>query len=305
MDNISNLSLKEQTTLTENISNENKQESSPTIFDDDHQQSKQSSISEITSNDIDNSIQHPKCIPVQPSFARNSIMPHVPTKSTVLPIDEHDTEEEKSYDDYINTSKHIITINEQFENIPTRNEQKSENILLLKGTVVDNNEQPDWIYYSSKPDLFPNAIQSDLPIVQSEDQHLSFLSHFHHRSKFSLVNNPATFHSSSLNAINYIKSFESTSLTVDQQQKLFNNKVSFNFIWNKTLNHLKQRIFRVRKSRIILSFDDIQQQKDSTIIQNASAEMNHAHSQLTVNNEQQKKVCLLKIYFLKKEIFFK
>ena len=231
-------------------------------------------------------------------------MPRVPTKSTVIAIDENDSEDEKSYDDYINTSNHIITTNEQFENILKKNERKSENILLLNNSIICNNEQPDWVYYLSKPDLFPNAIQSDLPIAQSEDQHLSFkqtfLSHFYHHPKFNSVNNPATFHSSSLNASDYIKSFES-NLTSEQQrieQKLLNNKVTFNYIWNKTLNHLKQRIFRVRKSRIIISFDDIQKKKMVIFIYTTiiilklfflagDTDINHTHSQLFVNNEQQ------------------
>jgi len=289
--NLSNLSLEEQTILkfaTENliqeiisnginkksnILNERQQKSSSSIVNDDHRQSKHSSISEITLNENDNSIQHPNCVTVQPSFAINSSMPRVPTKSAVMAIDENDSEDEKSYDDYINTSNYVITTNQQFENIPKKNERKSENILLLNNSIICNNEQPDWVYYLSKPDLFANVIQSDLPIAQSEDQPLSFkrtfLSNFYPHPKFNSVNNPATFHSSSLNASDYIKSFQS-SLTSEQQQqrigqKLINNKVTFNYIWNKTLNHLKQRIFRVRKSRIIISFDDIQQKKDGKI----------------------------------------
>lgn len=278
----SNLSLEEQTILklaTENLIqaiisnrinklNEKKQVSSASIFNNDHRQLKQSSISDIIPNEINNSIQHPKCVPVQPSFAMNFRMPRVPTKSNVIAIDEND---EKSYDDYINTSKHIITTNEQFESIHTKNEQNLENTLLLKDSIAYNNEQPDWAYYSSKPDLFPNAVHSDLPIVQSEDQHLSFkqtiFSYFHRRPKFTPINHLATLHSSSLNANNYIKSFESNLIIQEQRivQKLLNNKPSFNYISNKKLNHLKQRIFRVRKSRIIISFDDIQQQKDGKI----------------------------------------
>jgi hypothetical protein len=68
-------------------------------------------------------------------------------------------------------------------------------------------------------------------------------------------NHPATFHSSSLNANDYIKSFES-SLT---PTFVNDDKSSLNSIWNKTF---KQGIFRVRKSRIIISFDNIQQEKD-------------------------------------------
>jgi hypothetical protein len=223
--------------------------------------------SATTPNEINNStkvsLQHPKCVTVQPSFAVNSLMPRVPTKSIVTAIDENDGEDEKSYDnDYINTPQHVITTNEQFENILKKNKKLEDN-LFLKDSIVYTNDQPDWAYYSSKADLFPNTIQSDLPIIQSEDQHPSLkqtlLSHLHRR--------PATLHSSSLNATNYIKSFESKSTLKQQRitQKLCQNKVSFNYIWTKTLNHLKQRIFRVRKSRIFVSFDDIQQQKDGKI----------------------------------------
>lgn len=170
-------------------------------------------------------------------------MPRVPTKSNIIAIDDNDFEEEKSYDNYIDTSKSIITTTEQFENILTKNKQTSESILLLKDSTVYNNEQPDWAYYSSKPDLFPIDIQS-------KDQHLSLkqtiLSYFHRHPKFTSVNNPATFHSSSLNANNHINS----NLIPEQQQHIA-----------QKLNHLKQRIFRVRKSRIIISFDDIQQTK--------------------------------------------
>ena len=66
-----------------------------------------SSISEISSKETIIQLQHPKCITVQPSFAINSSMPRVPTQSTVIAIDEKI--EEKSYDNYIDTSEHIIT----------------------------------------------------------------------------------------------------------------------------------------------------------------------------------------------------
>jgi hypothetical protein len=133
-----------------------------------------------------------------------------------------------------------------------------------------------------------------------------------------------------INASNYIKPSES-NLTTEQQriaQKLLSNKASLNYIWNKTLNHLKQRIFRVRKSRIIVSFDDIQQQKDgrvyfpilnhwffhlddknnfntlvNTVVRDMSTEINHVRSQLTIDHEQQTEVCLIKFIFLIKIYF--
>ncbi len=216
------------------------------------------SLSEEIDSSTETQLQHPKCVTAQPSIA---IMPRVPTRSTVIAIAEED---EKSCDNYIDTSEHRITTNEQFENILQTNREKSENILILKDSIAYNNEQPNWAYYSAKPDLFSTTLRSDLPIIQSEDQHLSFkqnfLSHFHRRPKLTSGNHPATFHSSSLNANDHIKS----SLTSKQQitQTFLNDKSSLNSIWNKTLNHLKQGIFRVRKSRIIISFDHIQQEKD-------------------------------------------
>jgi hypothetical protein len=99
--------------------------------------SKQSSISEVTPYELDNlqetQLQHPICVPIQTSFAMNSIMPRVPTKATLTAIDDdEENDDERSYDNYLQTSRHIITTNEQFENIPTRAELKSENPLLLK-----------------------------------------------------------------------------------------------------------------------------------------------------------------------------
>jgi hypothetical protein len=90
-----------------------------------------SKYSEGASNEIISSqFQHPKCITVQTSFAIDSSMPRVPTKTTV--IANNDEEDEKSYDDYIKTSQHIITTNEQFENILSKDERKLENALFLK-----------------------------------------------------------------------------------------------------------------------------------------------------------------------------
>ncbi|CAF1138308.1 unnamed protein product [Rotaria sordida] len=318
--------------LIKSIQHNKKQKSSPSIFNDDYQQSegnksKRSSILKID-NLIKTQHQEPKCVTLQTSFVMNSSMPRIPTNATVININNDDEEIEKSYNNDIKTSQYIITTNEQFENIPTRNERKSKNDLLLKhDSFIYNNEPLDWIYYSSKPDHFPNVItQSDLPIARSDDQHSSFkqtlLSHFHHRPNFTLTNIPATFHSSSLNATNIrqkkidlshsishiplsmnstnnLKQYQYNIINERQKlaEKLLNNKESFNYIWNKTLNHLKQRIFRVRKSRIIISFDDIQQQQQNashndknnfdtlvdTVVEDMSTEINHARSQLNIN----------------------
>lgn len=223
---------------------DNKLESSLSLSEEDAE--KKSNKIELST---ETQFQHPKCVTAQPSIAINSLMPRVPNRSTVMAIIEED---EKSCDN-------CITTNEQFENILPMNEKQSENILILKDSMVYNNEPPNWAYYSTKPDLFSTTLHTDLPIVQSEDQHLSFkqnfLSHFHRRSKLTSGNHPATFHSSSLNANDYIKSFES-SLT---PTFVNDDKSSLNSIWNKTF---KQGIFRVRKSRIIISFDNIQQEKD-------------------------------------------
>ncbi|CAF3807721.1 unnamed protein product [Rotaria sordida] len=318
--------------LIKSIQHNKKQKSSPSIFNDDYRQSegnksKRSSILKID-NLIKTQHQEPKCVTLQTSFVMNSSMPRIPTNATVININNDDEEIEKSYNNDIKTSQYIITTNEQFENIPTRNERKSKNDLLLKhDSLIYNNEPLDWIYYSSKPDHFPNVItQSDLPIARSDDQHSSFkqtlLSHFHHRPNFTLTNIPATFHSSSLNATNIrqkkidlshsishiplsmnstnnLKQYQYNIINERQKlaEKLLNNKESFNYIWNKTLNHLKQRIFRVRKSRIIISFDDIQQQQQNashndknnfdtlvdTVVEDMSTEINHARSQLNIN----------------------
>ncbi|CAF4716520.1 unnamed protein product [Rotaria sp. Silwood1] len=318
--------------LIKTIQHYEKQKSSPLIFNDDHQQSeakksKQSSILEID-NLIKTQLPEPKCVTLQTSFVMNSSIPHVPTKATVININNDDDEEiENSYNDDIIASQYIITTNEQFENIPTRNEQKSENDLFLKqDSRIYDDEPVDWISYTSKPDHFPNVVtQSDLPIAQSDEQHSSFkqtlFSHFHRGPNFTLTNIPATFHSSSLNATNIrqkkINSSCSISYlplsinsnnnpikyqynTIKERQKLaeklLDNKESFNYIWNKTLNHLKQRIFRVRKSRILISFDDTQQQKNAnnddknivdtlvdTVVEDMSTEINHVRSQLHIN----------------------
>ena len=246
---LSDLSSEEQDNLqlaTDNLiqtilahkTDKNRQQS-----EDVKKESKQSSHSQIAPND------HPKCVTAQPSFVINSPMPRVPTRSIVIAIDEGDT---KSYDHFSSTSQHLITMNKQFENILEPNKHKSDNSLILNNSTLYNNEQTDWAYYSSKPDLFSPTLHSNLPIIQSEDQHLSlrqtFLSHIHRRPKFPAGANPATFHSSSLNASDYIQSsFTSAQIFV-------NDAASF-----------QQRIFRVRKNRIIISFDDLRRETNGKI----------------------------------------
>ncbi|CAF2888448.1 unnamed protein product [Rotaria sp. Silwood2] len=329
--NILNMKKHSSNELIKFFQHNEKQKTSSSTFNDDHQQSEEKESKRSSIVQIDNStsvqLQEPKCVTLQTSFAMNFSMPRVPTKATVININNDDEEIDKSYNDDTKTSQYIITTNEQFENISTRNEGKSENNLLLKhDSLIYNNEPLYWADYSSKPDHFPNVLtQSDLPIAQSDNQHSSFkqalFSHFHRRPNFTLTNIPATFHSSSLNATNIrqkkIDSSHSISYlplsinsndslkqyqynTIKERQKLakklLNHEESFNYIWNKALNHLKQRIFRVRKSRIIMSFDDIQQQKNAnrdnknnfdtlvdTVVEDISTEINHARSQSNIN----------------------
>ena len=49
------------------------------------------------------------------------------------------------------------------------------------------------------------------------------------------------------------------------EQFVLNKQVSLNYLWNKTFNHLNQRIFRVRKSRILVSVNEIQRTKDGKV----------------------------------------
>ncbi|CAF4286841.1 unnamed protein product, partial [Adineta steineri] len=229
---MNDLSIEEQTIL--NIATKN------LIQDDKYNEN---SHSDIVLNEPENLLtmhfQHPNCVTV---FTINSSMPQVPTKTTAIATSDDDDEDEKSYDDYTVTSQHFITTNEDFENILSRDERISNNELFLQqDSVMYNNEQLDWPYHSSKLDPFSNTILSHLPIAQSNNQDSSFkqifLSRFHHHP----INNLSTLQSSSINASNNL----SSHLT--------------------TLNHSKQRIFRVRKSRIIVSFDDIQQEEDGKI----------------------------------------
>ncbi|CAF3959348.1 unnamed protein product [Rotaria magnacalcarata] len=312
------------------ICNENNQQ----LVENNYIKFKRSSTLKVTPKEADNFIEaqlnKPKCVTLQPSFATNSRMPRVPTKTTVIDCNKSNELAETSYNDY------IITTNEHFENIPSRDKRQSKHESILKRDSLIYNDEPfDWIYYSSKLDCFPNLTQFDLPIAQSNDEHSLFkqtrLAHFHHRPNFALTNNPATLHSSSLNATSirhqkidfshftsYLPSSSSSSSAlsssvnsssdckqyqyntiVERQkiaEKLLNNQESFDYIWNKTLNHLKQRVFRVRKSRIIMSFDDVQQERNEnhndknsfntlidTIVQDISTEINHARSQVKIH----------------------
>ncbi|CAF4315868.1 unnamed protein product [Rotaria socialis] len=278
-----------------------------------------------TDNFIEAQLNKPKCVTLQPSFVTNSRMPRVPTKAAVINCNKNNELAETSYNDY------IITTSEHFENIPSRDERQSKHEFILKRDSLIYNDEPfDWIYYSSKLDRFPNLTQTDLPIAHSNDEHSLFKQtrrpRFRHRPNFALTNNPATLHSSSLNATSirqnkidsshftsYLPSSSSSSSvssssdckqyqynTIAERQKiaekLLNNKESFDYIWNKTLTHLKQRVFRVRKSRIIMSFDDVQQERNGnhndknsfntlvdTIVQDISTEINRARSQVKLH----------------------
>lgn len=184
--------------------------------------------------------QSPKCITTQPSFVIDSLSSQIGNKSTFLDIDDDD---HKSVDNY------IITTNEQFENIHRNDQQTSNEMLMLTNSNIYHDEQPNWTYYSKKSDLFPSTLPSDLPIVQpDDDQHLSltqtFLSHFHRRRKMPLAN-----HSLSLNTTDFICSLKSRSI-IDEQHQWINQT----FFWKKIS---KQRTFRVRKSRVMASVDDI------------------------------------------------
>ena len=194
--------------------------------------------------------QSPKCITTQPSFAINSLMPQIPNKSPFIGIDDDENADQKSVDNYISTLQPTITTNEQFENIHRNDEQRPDEMLILMNSNIYHDEQPNWSYYSTKPDLFPSTLPLDLPIAQPDDeQHLSlkqtFLSHFHRRRKMPLAN-----HSSSLNAIDLIRSLESSHQCIDQT-----------FVWKKIS---KRGTFRVRKSRVMVSFDDIQSRSNTT-----------------------------------------
>ena len=183
-------------------------------------------------------LKSPKCLPVQPSVLVNSTIPRVPSKATVIAIN-NDDDQEMAYDDDISTNEHIVISADQFENIPSRTARQFQDRSLTKVWGLQGPESPayrndriNWIDYVPKCDPFPNAIQSDLPILHIDDQSSSFkqslLSHFHRRPK--LVNN----HS------------------VAQPLPL---------IRAKSLQQLQmkpQRVFRVRKSRILVSFDDLQ-----------------------------------------------
>ena len=74
----------------------------------------------------------PQCLPVQTSIVMNSTIPPVPSKAAVIAInDDDDEEQEIPYEEDIQTNQRIIISVDQFENIPLRSIEKSdENILM-------------------------------------------------------------------------------------------------------------------------------------------------------------------------------
>lgn len=93
----------------------------------------------------------------------------------------------------------------------------------------------------------------------------------HHRSNFVLSNNTAIYHSSS-HSISYLPSLINSNkhysilnqkqnqdnATLSQQNLVDNsidNEKLLNYTDSKALNKLKQRTYRVRKSRILIPFD--------------------------------------------------
>lgn len=175
-------------------------------------------------------------------------MPVVSSKIITLEIDNED-DDRKSVDHY------IITTNEQFENIHRPNEEASDETLIVMNSKIYNDEQPNWAYYSTKPDMFASALKSDLPVIHPDDdnQHLSlkqtFLSHFHRRRKMPLANNSLSF-----NEIDCIHSLELSSIL-----ELQHEQSSWNLICKRSSKHVKQGIFRVRKSRIINSSTEVRE----------------------------------------------
>lgn len=153
-----------------------------------------------------------------------------------------------------------------------------ENILSFDqpDTLVFDTEQTDWADYALKREIFSNSLRSDLPVVQSDDQHTSLkqtiFSHFHRRPK--LVNNhyPASLHWTSLNAtttLNLIhpcalstNGYDSISGQQSVTHQFLSHRTPLDYVWCKTFNHPKQGIFRVRKSRILVAFDETQRKPE-------------------------------------------
>ncbi|CAF0855665.1 unnamed protein product [Adineta ricciae] len=206
-------------------------------------------------------IHHPNCVNV---LTLNSSMPRVPTKTSLVAIngDEELDDDETSFDNHVS----ISTV-EQFENIPTRDERKSNRMFILKQhSFAYKNEQTDWPNYSSKSNYFPDLIRSNLPILQSEDRNSSFK-----QTPFDPQN----------------RKLPSTSANTSSDLSINSNELRMS-------KAIKQRTFRVRKSRLIISFDDLQQNagdsKDNdvdnylhTTCDNQTPNMNFAYS----NNEQE------------------
>lgn len=89
------------------------------------------STTDVDLNEVN--LQEPKCITIQPSFAANSFMPRVPKKATLITLNNQDDTDIKSFhNDDRQTSKYIITTDEQFEDIHMREKRQTENTALLK-----------------------------------------------------------------------------------------------------------------------------------------------------------------------------
>ncbi|CAF1237554.1 unnamed protein product [Adineta ricciae] len=206
-------------------------------------------------------IHHPNCVNV---LTLNSSMPRVPTKTSLVAINDG----EELDDDVTSFDNHVsISTVEQFENIPTRDERKNNRMFILKQhSFAYKNEQTDWPNYSSKSNYFSDLLRSNLPILQSEDRNSSFK-----QIPFDPQN----------------RKLPSTSANTSRELCINSDELRM----SKTM---KQRTFRVRKSRLIISFDDLQQNAgDSknndvdnfihTTRDNQTPKMNFAYS----NNEQE------------------
>ena len=65
-------------------------------------------------------LKSPKCLPVQQSVLVNSTLPRVPSKATVIAIN-NDDDQEMAYEDDMSTNEHVVISADHFENIPSRN----------------------------------------------------------------------------------------------------------------------------------------------------------------------------------------
>jgi hypothetical protein len=148
--------------------------------------------------------------------------------------------------------------------------------LVQPDRLVFDTEQTDWADYASKREMFSDSLRSDLPVIQSDDHRTSLkqmiFSHFHRRPK--LVNNhhPASLHWTSLNATTTLNLIHPCALSTngydsinDQRSvthQFLSHRTPLDYLWYKTFTHPKQGIFRVRKSRIIVAFDDAQRKPE-------------------------------------------